>query len=90
MNTPLLVLFIITAVLSIIPGWLTGSIIKKYADKEGIQVWDWIPLALLPYAIGEFKHPNKFAIVWGYIFCNLLFFAALVAIIVVAKFGGEA
>ena len=87
MNVPLLAFLIVMAVLSILPGWLTGNIIKKYADKEGITGLDWIPFRLLPYAIKDFKHRNKFAIVWGYVFCNLLFTTAVIAIILVIRSG---
>ena len=71
------------ATITLIPGWLTGNIIRKYAERGGSSVTDWIPFSLLPYALREFKHSNKFAIVWGYVFCNLLFTGTMIAIVIV-------
>ena len=83
MNTPLLAFLITMGVITLLPGWLTGNIIRKYADRVGAGATDWIPFSLLPYAIREFKHPNKFAILWGYVFCNLLFTGTAIAIVIV-------
>lgn len=77
---------IVTAVVASLPAWLTASIIKRHAKLAGEQPSDWIPLSILPYAIARFKHPQKGAIVFGYLASNLLFTAAVVAFVVL-RFG---
>lgn len=85
MNRDLAVLLGILAALSAVPAWLCGAILKRHADKEGGAGSDWIPLSLLPYALGRFRHPHKAAVVWGYLFSNLLFAGSVVALILVLK-----
>ena len=75
----------ILAVLSALPAWLCGSILKKHAVKDGGAGTDWIPLSLLPYGLSRFQHPHKIAIVWGYVFSNLLFAGSVIALIVVVR-----
>ena len=85
MDPALLTFVIVVAVIAAVPSWLCGSILKKHADKEGGAGSDWIPLSLLPYGIRRFQHMHKFAVVWGYLFSNLLFAAAVVALIILVK-----
>lgn len=85
MSRELAVLAAVVAVLSALPAWLCGSILKKHAAAEGGAGSDWIPLSLLPYALGRFRHRHKVAIVWGYLFSNLLFAGSLVVLAVVLK-----
>jgi hypothetical protein len=73
------------AALSALPAWLCGSILKKHAAKDGGAGTDWLPLSLLPYGLSRFRHPHKIAIVWGYVFSNLLFAGSVIALIVVLK-----
>ena len=75
----------IVAALSALPAWLCGSILKKHAVKDGGAGSDWIPLSLLPYGLSRFQHRHKIAIVWGYLFSNLLFAAAIVALVVLLR-----
>ncbi len=77
---------IVVAVASSLPAWLTLAILKKHAKQAGEQPSDWIPLSVLPYALGRFKHPQKGAIVFGYLSSNALFVAAL-AWLAVLRFG---
>ncbi len=80
---PILVAFLVAiAVLTGIPGWLTGAILRKHALQEGETPNDWIPLSLLPYAFGRFRHPNRLPIVLAYLLMNLLSWAALVTLVV--------
>ena len=76
---------IIVAVLSIGPAWLCGTILKRHAQKEGGAGSDWIPLSLLPYGLSRFQHRHKAAIVFGYLFANLVFAAAVIAAIVILR-----
>src|SRR5262245_40469364 len=85
MSTPLLVLVGIVAALSALPAWLCGSILKRHAAKDGGAGSDWLPLSLLPYGLTRFQHRHKIAIVWGYLFSNLLFAGSVVALILVLK-----
>lgn len=85
MSREFLVLLGIVAALAALPAWLCGSILKKHAAKEGGAGSDWLPLSLLPYGLTRFRHPHKIAIVWGYLFSNLLFAGAVIAIIVVLR-----
>lgn len=75
----------ILAALSALPALLCGSILKKHAVKDGGAGSDWIPLSLLPYGLSRFQHPHKIAIVWGYVFSNLLFAGSVIALIVVLR-----
>ncbi|MBI3857441.1 MAG: hypothetical protein HY293_17280 [Planctomycetes bacterium] len=75
----------ILAALAALPAWLCGSILKRHAAKDGGAGSDWIPMSLLPYGLGRFQHRHKIAIVWGYLFSNLLFFGAVIAIVVILK-----
>ncbi len=80
MSDPIVVFLGILAALAALPAWLCGSILKKHAVKDGGAGSDWIPLSLLPYGLGRFRHRHKIAIVWGYLFSNLLFAGAVVAL----------
>lgn len=79
-------LAVVVAVVSAIPAWLTASILKKHAAKAGESPSDWIPLSVLPFALRRFEHPQKAAIVFGYLASNLLFTAAVIAVLVL-RFG---
>ncbi len=85
MPHPLLEMLIVVAVLAALPAWLCGSILRKHAAKEGGAGSDWLPLSLLPYGLTRFQHRHKGAIVFGYVFSNLLFAAAVVGMIVILK-----
>lgn len=85
MSDPIVVFLGILAALAALPAWLCGSILKKHAVKDGGAGSDWIPLSLLPYGLGRFQHRHKIAIVWGYLFSNLLFAAAVVALFLFLK-----
>lgn len=74
-------LLIVVAAASAIPAWLTASILKKHATKAGEQPSDWIPLSVLPFALKRFQHPQKGAIVFGYLASNLIFTAAVIAVL---------
>ena len=85
MDPVLLTFLIVVAVLAAAPAWFCGSILKKHATKDGGAGSDWLPLSLLPYGLSRFQHRHKIAIVWGYLFSNLLFAAAVIGLIVVLK-----
>jgi hypothetical protein len=85
MNKEFATVLVVVAVLSALPAWLCGSILKKHAAKDGGAGSDWIPLSLLPYGLSRFQHPHKIAIVWGYVFSNVLFAGCVIALIVVLK-----
>jgi len=85
MNTELAILCGIVAALCAGPAWLCGSILKKHAKKDGGAGSDWIPLSLLPYGFSRFQHRHKGAIVFGYLFSNLLFAASVIALILLLK-----
>ena len=85
MSQELAIVLGIVAALSALPAWLCGSILKKHAVKDGGAGSDWIPLSLLPYGLTRFQHPHKLAIVWGYVFSNLLFAGSVIGLIVVLK-----
>lgn len=85
MNDPLVVFLAALAALSALPAWLCGSILKKHAQKDGGAGSDWIPLSLLPYGLGRFRHRHKVAVVWGYVFSNLLFAGCIVGLFIVLK-----
>ncbi|MBV8880484.1 MAG: hypothetical protein JO332_11000 [Planctomycetaceae bacterium] len=80
MSNPLVLFLGVLIALAALPAWLCGSILKKHAANDGGAGSDWIPLSLLPYGLGRFRHPHKIAIVWGYVFSNLLVAGALVAL----------
>ena len=79
MSDPIVIFLGVLAALAALPAWLCGSILKKHATKEGGAGSDWVPLSLLPYGLGRFRHRHKIAIVSGYLFSNLLFAGAGVA-----------
>ena len=81
----IVILLVVVAALSAGPAWLCASILKKHAAKDGGAGSDWIPLSLLPYGLRRFQHRHKAAIVFGYLFSNLLFAAAVVTLLVVLK-----
>lgn len=85
MPNPVVIFLALVGALSALPAWLCGSILKKHAEKDGGAGSDWIPLSLVPYALGRFQHRHKIAIVWGYLFSNLLLVSAVVAIVIVLK-----
>lgn len=85
MPDPIVVFLVVVAVLAALPAWLCGSILKKHAAKDGGAGSDWLPLSLLPYGLGRFRHRHRIAVVWGYLFSNLFFAAAVVALVVFLK-----
>jgi hypothetical protein len=85
MSTPLVIFLGIVAALSALPAWLCGSILKKHAAQDGGAGSDWLPLSLLPYGLTRFQHRHKAAIVFGYVFSNVLFAACVIAVIVVLR-----
>ena len=85
MNKEFATVLLVVAVLSALPAWLCGSILKKHAAKDGGAGSDWIPLSLLPYGLSRFQHPHKIAVVWGYVFSNVLFAACVITLIIVLK-----
>ena len=85
MTNPFVVFLGIVAALSALPAWLSGSILKKHAERDGGAGSDWIPLSLLPYGLGRFQHRHKIAVVWGYVFSNLLFAGSVIALFFVLK-----
>ena len=82
MDNSLLTFLIVLAILSGIPGWITRSILKKHCEKDGGSGTDWLPFGFLPYAFSQFKHPHRGAIVWAYLFANLIFFGVVATLIV--------
>ena len=76
---------VVAAALSAGPAWMCGSILKRHAAKDGGAGSDWIPLSLLPYGLSRFQHRHKGAIVFGYLFSNLLFAAAVITLLLVLK-----
>lgn len=85
MTKELAIVLAIVAVLSALPAWLCGSILKRHAVKDGGAGSDWLPLSLLPYGLTRFQHRHKIAIVWGYLFSNLLFAGAVIGLIVLLR-----
>ena len=85
MSNPLAVVLVVVIALSALPGWLCGSILKKHAEKDGGAGSDWIPLSLLPYGLSRFQHRHKIAVVWGYVFSNLMFAGSLIGLLIVLK-----
>lgn len=82
MDTPLVVFLVAIAVLTALPAMLTGSILKKRSREEAGGGTDWVPLGYIAYGLTQFKHPKKGAIVWGYVFSNLLSWGAIVTLLV--------
>ena len=88
MDKPLIAFLIAVAVITSLPGWLTGSILKKASRASGGGGTEWLPLGFLGFGLKEFQHPRKGAILFGYVFSNLLSWGAiltLVAIVLKAK-----
>ena len=85
MNKELAIVLAIVAALSALPAWFCGSILKRHAAKDGGAGSDWLPLSLLPYGLTRFQHRHKIAIVWGYLFSNLLFAGAVIGLIVLLR-----
>ena len=79
-------LLLITAAASALPAWLTTSILKKHATKAGEPPSAWIPLDVLPFALKRFVHPQRAAILFGWIASNLLFTGAVVGVLIL-RFG---
>ena len=75
-------LLIVVAVAASLPAWLTASILRRHAAKAGAPPSDWIPLRVLPFALRRFQHPQKGAIVFGYLASNLLFTGAVIAVLI--------
>lgn len=82
MDTPLVLFLVLIVAITILPAWLTGSILKRSAKEAAGGGTDWLPLGYVVYALREFKHPKKLAIVWAYIFSNLLSWGAIIALVV--------
>jgi hypothetical protein len=85
MSNSLVVLLVLVAVMSALPAWLCGSILKKSAAQDGGAGSDWIPFSLLPYGFSRFRHPHKSAILWGYVFSNVILVASVITLVVVLR-----
>ena len=85
MSHPFAVMCIVVAALAALPAWLCGTILRKNAAKDGGAGSDWIPLSLLPYGLTRFQHRHKLAIVWGYLFSNLMVAASIITLVVFLK-----
>ena len=83
MDKPFLAFLVAIAVITALPAWLTGSILKKSSKKSGGGGTDWTPLGYAIYGLTEFQHPRKGAIVWAYIFSNVLSWGAIVTLVVI-------
>lgn len=81
MDPALIAFLVAVAVLTGIPGWLTGAILKKHALREGETPNDWIPFSLIPYALARFRHPHRASIVGAYLLMNLVSWAALITLV---------
>ena len=83
-NLDWLLLGFLIAIIAItaLPAWLTGSILKKASRESGGGGNDWVPLGFVAFGLTEFKHPKKGAIVWAYVFSNILSWGALVTAVV--------
>lgn len=73
-------LFLTLALLSALPAWLCGGILRRHAQADGESPSEWIPFSVLPYAFTRFRHANKLAILWAYLFSNLLFVGAVIGL----------
>ena len=82
MDAPLVWFLAVVAILSALPAWLTGSILRRHAKEEEAGGSEWIPLGYLPYALGRFRHPSRVAIVLGYVVSNVLAWGAVVGLVV--------
>jgi hypothetical protein len=82
-DTPVVLFLFIVAVLTGIPAWVTGSMLKRRSKEEGGGGTDWFPLGYLGYAVRDFEHPKKFAIVWAYVFSNVLSWGSFLTLIVI-------
>ena len=72
----------VIALITALPAWLTGSILKKASKEVGGGGTDWIPLGFVVYGLTQFKHPRKGAIVWAYVFSNLVSWGAILTLVV--------
>ena len=81
MDTPLLAFLIVIVVITAFPAWLTGSILKKACKEEGGSGTDWVPLGFVVYGLTQFQHPKKGAIVWAYVFSNVLSWGAILTLV---------
>ena len=77
-----MIFIVVIAAITAIPAWLTGAILKKRSREEAGGGTDWLPLGYIAYGLTQFKHPKKVAIVWGYVFSNLLSWGAIAALVV--------
>jgi hypothetical protein len=82
MDAPLAWFLAVLAVLSALPAWLTGAILRRHARREEAGGSEWIPLGYLPYALGRFRHPSKAVILLGYVVSNVLAWGAVVGLVV--------
>jgi hypothetical protein len=83
MDWPFLIFLGAIVLITMLPAWLTGSILKKASKVNGGGGTDWVPLGFVVYGLTEFKHPKKGAIVWAYVFSNILSWGALVTLVVI-------
>jgi hypothetical protein len=82
MDKPLLAFLIIIAVITALPSWLTGSILKKSSKEDGGGGTDWVPMGFVVYGLTRFQHPRKTAIVGAYIVSNVLSWGAILTLVV--------
>jgi hypothetical protein len=82
MDKPLLAFLIVLAVITALPSWLTGSILKKSSKVDGGGGTDWVPMGFVVYGLTQFKHPRKAAIVGAYIVSNILSWGAILTLVV--------
>ena len=85
MDPAIVVFLAIVAGVSIVPAWLSGAVVRKHAQRDGEAPSEWIPFAILPYAFARFRHQNKFAIVFAYVFFNLVFLGAIAAFFILRQ-----
>ncbi len=82
MDTAVVTFLISLAVLSALPAWVAGSVLKRHARQDGEEASEWVPFSILPYAFTRFRHKNRFAILWAYVFSNLVFSGAIVTLVI--------
>ncbi len=82
MDPALMAFLIAIAVLTGIPGWLTGTIFQGHAIQAGDPPNDWIPFSLIPFAFTRFRHPSRVFIAGAYLLMNLVSWAALITLAV--------
>jgi hypothetical protein len=82
MDTPVVLFLVIVAILTGIPSWVTGAMLKRRSKEEGGGGTDWFPLGYLGYGLRDFQHPKKFAIVWAYAFSTILSWGSILALVV--------